>query len=258
MNKGAGQYGAASLLLVVAMVGLTSACATRKFVRNEVGTSSNAITATMEEKDRNLQQGIESNSTQIGELGGVTREHGQKITSLDTGLKATDQKAGEAMSVGQGAQSTATQATTHVNRLDQQFQNRNQYTALAEQNVPFAFGSAKIADENLGALDQVAQQVKGNPDAILVLEGRTDSVGDDTYNVQLGEQRLEVVLRYLVVDQDVPMHQIYKMSFGEARPVAANDTREGRAQNRSVMVKIMTPNVNGSGQIVSDAAPAGR
>jgi outer membrane protein OmpA-like peptidoglycan-associated protein len=247
-----------SLLLVVATVGLTSACATRKFVRNEVGTSSNAITATMEEKDRNLQQGIDSNSSQIGELGGVTREHGQKIASLDTGLKATDQKAGEAMSVGQGAQSTATQATTHVNRLDQQFQNRNQYTALAEQSVPFAFGSAKIADEHLGVLDQVAQQVKGNPDAILVLEGRTDSVGDDTYNVQLGEKRLEVVLRYLVVDQDVPMHQIYKMSFGEARPVAANDTREGRAQNRSVMVKIMTPNVNGSGQIVSDAAPASR
>jgi outer membrane protein OmpA-like peptidoglycan-associated protein len=258
MNKGLGWY-AASLLLVVTTVGLTTGCvATRKFVRNEVSTSSNEITATMEEKDRNLQQGIDANSGQISELNGVTRQQGQQIATLDTGLKATDQKAGQAMSVGQGAQSTATQATTHVNRLDQQFQNRNQYTALAEQSVPFAFGSAKIEEDQLGVLSQVAQQVKGNPDAILVLEGRTDAIGDDTYNIQLGEKRLETVVRYLVVEQAVPMQQIYKMSFGEARPIAANDTREGRAQNRSVVLKIMTPNVNASGQIVSDAAPTGR
>jgi outer membrane protein OmpA-like peptidoglycan-associated protein len=206
----------------------------------------------MEEKDRGLQQAIDGNSSQISELGGVTREHSQQIATLDTGLKTTDQKAAQAMTTGQAAQSTATQATTHVNRLDQQFQNRNEYTTLAEQSVPFAFGSATIEEDQMGVLGQVAQQVKGNRDAIVVLEGRTDSTGDDTYNVQLGEKRLETVLRYLVVDQDVPMHQIYKMSFGEAKPIAANDTREGRAQNRSVVIKIMTPNVN-SGQMASEA-----
>lgn len=40
------------------------------------------------------------------------------------------------------------------------------------------------------------------------------------------------------------MQQIYKMSFGEAKPVAANDTREGRAQNRAVIVRVMEPNLN--------------
>ena len=255
MNWSRGRYGMASLVLVMATAGLASGCATKKYVRAET----DQLTATMDEKDRALQQGIDANTNQITELSGVTREHTQEISSLDSGLKATDEKAGQAMSVGQGAQTAAGQAMTQANNVGRQFQNRNQYTSLAEQSVPFQFGSAQIDEDSFAALAAVAQQVKGNGDSILVLEGRTDATSDANYNIQLGERRLDAVLRYLVVEQGVPMHQVYKMSYGEEQPVAANDTREGRAQNRAVVLRVLTPNLNSNtGSMMSEAAPAAR
>ena len=263
MEKGFGRYGAASLLLVLTTVGLTSACATRKYVRTQVSTSATEVSARMDEKDRTLQNGIDSNASQVTELSGVTREHTQQIGSLDSGLKATDGKATEAMNVGQGAQTAANQAIGHVSHLDSEFQNRNHYATVKEHSIPFAFGSATLAKDAGTDLDQIAQQLKSAPNSILVLEGRTDSSGDPAYNIQLGEKRLEAVILHLVVEQGVPVQQIYKMSFGEAKPVAANDTREGRAQNRAVIVRVMEPNLNAGGaepgsDIVSDAAPMTR
>ena len=260
MKKSFGRFGAASLLLLVTTMGLTSGCASKKYVRTQVNTSANEISARMEEKDRNLQNGIDANSSQVNELSGVTREHTQQIVSLDSGLKATDGKATQAMNIGQGAQSTANEASGHVNQLDMEFQNRNHYSTVNEQSILFAFGSAKVDKESLATLDEIAQLTKDSPDAILVLEGRTDATGDSAYNIQLGEKRLDAVVRYLVVEQAVPLHQIYKMSFGEARPVASNDTREGRAQNRAVVVHVMEPNAGSGpgGAIVSEATPMAR
>jgi outer membrane protein OmpA-like peptidoglycan-associated protein len=234
--------------LFLATAGLTSGCvATRKFVRNSVGTSATDITAKMDTKDQELENGIKNNSGQIGELNTVTKEHTEQISSLDNGLKSTDQKAAQAMQTGQNAQNAATQAATHVNTLDQKFQNRNHYTVLSEDSVPFKFNSSTLDKDHLSALDQVAQQVKGNSDAILVLEGHTDNVGDPTYNIQLGDKRLESVIRYLVVQQSVPMNQIYKMSFGEDHPVADANTKDARAQNRVVVIRIMGPADSASG-----------
>lgn len=258
MRRALGKSRASLAIALLATADLTTGCmATRKYVRTQVNASANELSSRMEEKDRNLETGIQTNSNQIAELSGVTREHTQRIGSLDSGLKATDEKAAQAISVGQNAQSTANQAAHHVSELDQRFQNRNHYAVLSEASIPFPFGSAKIEQAPLPWLDQIAQEVKNNPDAILVLEGRTDSVGDETYNIRLGEQRLEAVIRYLVVDQVVPIHQVHKMSFGEARPLASNDTREGRAQNRSVVVRLLGPPSGSapSGPMVSDAAP---
>jgi outer membrane protein OmpA-like peptidoglycan-associated protein len=253
MEKGFSRYGAASLLALVTTVGLTSGCATKGYVRTEVNTSADAIAAQMEEKDRALQQGIEGNTNQIGELSGVTREQAQQIASLDSELEATDGRVTE-------AKSTADQAVGEVNRLDTEFQNRNRYSTVQEQSIMFAFDSTTVDEESFATLDSIAERAKSSPNTILVLEGRTDGTGDETYNIQLGEKRLDAVIRYLVVEQDVPMQKIHKMSFGEARPVASNDTTEGRAQNRAVIMRLMEASGGGQGgsNVVSDAAPASR
>ena len=256
MNTGIGKYGATALLAILTTVGITSGCATRKYVRTQVGTSANDINAKMDEKDKTLQGAIDENGNQITELNGVTRQHGQQIATLDSGLKSTDSKASQAITVGQNAQNAATQAGNHVNSLDQQFQNRNHYTQLSENAVQFKFNSWKIEKDQMAALDEIAGKLKSDPNAILVLEGRTDNVGDPTYNVTLGEKRLDAVTRYLVVEQGVPMQQIYKTSFGEDKPVADNKTKEGRQQNRAVVIRVMGPNgtATSSNAMVSDSS----
>jgi outer membrane protein OmpA-like peptidoglycan-associated protein len=80
-----------------------------------------------------------------------------------------------------------------------------------------------------------------NPDAIVVLEGRTDSRGDKDYNVKLGERRIEAVRRYLAVEKSVPVYKIHEISLGADKPIAPNDSRDGREKNRAVTMTILVP-----------------
>ncbi|MGH9782598.1 MAG: OmpA family protein, partial [Terriglobia bacterium] len=131
------------------------------------------------------------------------------------------------------------------------------YTVLSQETVKFKFNDATLDESYMSILDQLAQRIKESPDAILVMEGRTDTTGDPAYNIRLGERRLETVLRYLVVNQDVPMHKVYQMSFGEDKPLNENKTREERAENRAVVIRVMGPNFEAqSGTAVSSATPS--
>jgi OOP family OmpA-OmpF porin len=75
-----------------------------------------------------------------------------------------------------------------------------------------------------------------SPSATGVVEGHTDSTGADAYNQALSERRANSVLRYLV-DAGVPASRLSAQGFGESQPVADNDTAEGRAQNRRVVLR---------------------
>ena len=224
-------------LMAVAAVVLTSGCATKNYVREEVTTSAQDLSVRIE----NTEHGIEALSSQTEELNSLNRERAQQIESLDGNLQQVDERSVIAVAVGEGAQRSADRNSTQVSLLGENFANRNQYGLLSEEYVRFPFDSASMDPSHHQLLDDVARRMLENPDVILVLEGRTDSTGNDSYNIRLGERRLETVIRYLVVDQGVPIHRLHKMSFGEARPVAPNNSGEGRAQNRSVVIQILEP-----------------
>ena len=224
-------------LLAVATASLASGCATKNYVRKEVTATAQDLSARIEDTEH----GIEALSHQTEELHSLNREHARKITSLDGNLQQVDERAGYAMAVGEGAQHSADRNATQVLILEEDFANRNLYGLLSEEYVRFAFDSASIEPSYHSLLDDVARRMQERPDAILVLEGRTDSTGNNAYNIRLGERRLETVIRHLVVNKSVPIHRLYRMSFGEARPLAPNGSREGRSQNRSVVIQILEP-----------------
>jgi len=72
-----------------------------------------------------------------------------------------------------------------------------------------------------------------NPDVTLELQGNTDSVGTDSYNMKLGERRAQAVLDYLK-SKGIAANRLKTMSFGEAKPAATNETADGRTENRRV------------------------
>ena len=109
---------------------------------------------------------------------------------------------------------------------------------MTEKYILFQFNSSNLREDFDIPLNEIAMLVKGNPDAFVVLEGHTDSAGDATYNIQLGEKRNDVVMRYLIVGQGVPADKVFKTSFGKDQPVASNDSEEGREKNRSVIVRV--------------------
>ena len=120
-----------------------------------------------------------------------------------------------------GVSTKADTTNKNLTALDQKFQNRNNYRMSTQKIVLFKFDSATLTDEGKAALDEVAGTVTSNPDALLVLEGHTDNMGDHEYNIRLGERRIEAVKRYLAVDKGVPVYKIEEISFGSEKPVGS-------------------------------------
>ena len=111
---------------------------------------------------------------------------------------------------------------------------------LSDDKTKFPHDVAAVSPEAGQALDQLAAKVKDYGKAVyLEIEGHTDSVGSDAYNVTLGENRAKAVRNYLNQHGGLPLHAMNTISFGESQPVADNGTSEGRAQNRRVTIKVL-------------------
>jgi outer membrane protein OmpA-like peptidoglycan-associated protein len=100
-------------------------------------------------------------------------------------------------------------------------------------DVLFVTASARLTTEAREKLARVSGILAAQPDLHIVAEGHTDNVGDADTNQRLSEQRAQGVLSYLV-QQKIPLTAVNVAGFGETRPVASNDTPEGRRQNRRV------------------------
>jgi len=238
------------------IVALSSGCvATRKFTRNEVHTSADQLDAKLTAKIDKTDNNLKETNDHVSTLDTRTNEQGRRLETLNGDLQKTNgelqktngdlqktsDRTTQAQGAAQNAQSAADQAQGRVVTLEENFQNRNQYTVAAEKFVMFPFGNANLDRKYNEMLDELVQMISQNADALIVLEGRTDSVGDATYNIQLGERRAAAVKRYLVVDKSVPLYRIHEMSFGAARPIAENNSKEGREKNRVVAVSVLVP-----------------
>jgi outer membrane protein OmpA-like peptidoglycan-associated protein len=231
-----------TILLLLAMANLSTAClATRKFTRNEVKASSDTLNARIDTTDSNVvevRDSVDRVNTRVTGVDGKVTELDtrttQRFETVQGEMRTIDQKAVD-------AQGKAVEAQGAVSMLDQRFQNRNMFTVAGEKTVYFKFDSATVQAEYEAMLDEIAETLTQNPNALLVLEGRTDSTGDKEYNVKLSERRVDAVKRYLAVEKGVPVYRLHFIGLGDARPVSANDSREGREKNRAVTLQILVP-----------------
>jgi OOP family OmpA-OmpF porin len=101
------------------------------------------------------------------------------------------------------------------------------------RGVEFAFDKAELTGSSSVILDVAVDQLKRCPNIPMEIDGHTDSVGAEDYNQGLGQRRAEAVKGYLV-SKGIRSSRLTARSFGETRPVASNDTEEGRQTNRRV------------------------
>ena len=103
--------------------------------------------------------------------------------------------------------------------------------------VHFGFDSAQLSPAAYGLLGEVADRLRKYPEVDIIIEGYTDSRGPDEYNLNLSTRRAQSAKNYLI-GQGVESYRITVVGMGEAYPVASNDTEEGRAENRRVVLKV--------------------
>jgi len=101
------------------------------------------------------------------------------------------------------------------------------------RGVNFHFDSDELTDQSMVILDNIARALLNHPDLHLQVAGHTDAEGIDDFNLDLSTRRALTVRDYLVA-HGVNAEQMTSQGFGEQRPVAGNDSTEGRAANRRV------------------------
>ena len=108
-------------------------------------------------------------------------------------------------------------------------------TITVRLNVEFEFNKATVLAVYGDQLDAIAAAMKAHDDIDLVLEGHTDSRGSDQYNMNLSQRRADAVKAKLVEDYGIPADRVSAVGYGESRPIASNDSDDGRARNRRVV-----------------------
>lgn len=104
--------------------------------------------------------------------------------------------------------------------------------------VTFGFDEANVQPQFYPVLDNVAATLQQYNQTIIEVAGHTDSVGSDSYNQQLSQRRAEAVASYLN-SRGIMRDRMITVGAGESRPIASNDTEQGRAANRRVEVTLV-------------------
>lgn len=193
------------------------------------------------------------------ELDDMTAKNSRDIKDVDAraqaGIQAVNQKTAEVEQKAQTADQNATSAqqmadaaNNRVGVLTNTVANLDNYHPVAETSVKFGFDKDNLTAEARQALDELAGKIAGTKGYIIALEGGTDSVGSSEYNYDLSERRANSVIQYLASKYNVPAHKIYVIGLGKDKPVESNKTKQCRADNRRVDVRLMTNTVGDTNQ----------
>ena len=178
----------------------------------------------------------------------VAVRHGETAWNVDTRLQGTQSDL-------QNTQGQVAQQQTQLSSLDQTARDAlERATAagklaegkflysmvLSDDSVKFPVDGTKLSPEAQTRLTDFAEKLKtDNRNVYLEIQGHTDATGNDAINMKLGEERAEAV-RLFLNQQGVALNRMSTISYGETAPVADNKTRDGRAQNRRVVVEVLS------------------
>jgi len=181
---------------------------------------------------------VEDGDSRMNSIENAVEANGKKIATLekDTNQRigAVDQKATQANSVG-------SQAMTKAESAERAAQGKLLWTVtITDDKVKFPFGQAELTSEAISMLDGLVKKMKGYGKALYIeVEGHTDNVGSEALNNELGAKRAGAVTNYLNQSGGIPLHAMNTISLGEDKPIADNSSKDGRAQNRRVVIRVL-------------------
>jgi len=217
-------------LPIVMLAAGSTACASKKFVRTSVGEVNDKV----DSMGRSLEETQERTRKNEGRIGEVDQKAQQAQSAADQANSA----AGQAR---QEATNARNEANTKFETIDKTSKRLVYEVVLSEDSGNFKFGKTLLPDEAKSKLDQMVAQLKQDPKNVFIeIEGHTDNVGDKIVNEKIGLERATAVQRYLYEQYQIPLHKMNVISYGEEKPIAPNKTRDGRAQNRRVVIKVLS------------------
>lgn len=208
---------AVGMLVAVAVVALgVSGCATKTYVDEKVNQATTAQNAKIGE----VQKQVEANQQDIANLKTSDAAQNEKLAKLSETAREALDRATEAGKLAKG------KFLWEV--------------TLSDNAVKFGFNKSDLSAQAKAALDAFAQQVKAmNKNVFIEVQGHTDNIGSEKINLRLGQERADNVMRYLNMEQGIPLNRMSTVSYGEYKPIADNKAAAGRAENRRVTLVVL-------------------
>jgi outer membrane protein OmpA-like peptidoglycan-associated protein len=176
----------------------------------------------------------ESNATRIE----AAEQNAQRLSGQVDELSSV---ANEGLAAAKNAQGAADQAQSTADTAIQRIDNLDDYEVLRTITVYFKPGSARLSSAAKTEIDDAASSVNENLKGwVVAVVGYADSRGKTARNRSLSERRANAVIDYLVTKHGLPMRRVVQpFGYGSLDPVAANDTRDGRALNRRAEIRVL-------------------
>jgi len=224
----------------------------------------NAEKIRFDQDDINVARAIESRAAPLEERASDTENKLSQVEANAQRLSGQLEELAAVSNAARGgakaAQATADAAVAGVNATNDRISALDDYAPQETAAVNFKSGSAVLSPDAKTKLDDIASKAMNAKGYVLEVSGYADSRGSVNLNRALSQRRADAVIRYLVESHNIPLRRIVTpFGYGEMNPVAENETREGREQNRRVEIKLlvnkgltspaptMNPGTSGSG-----------
>ena len=196
-------------LSVVGVLAFVPGCATKKYVSGEVEKSS----AQSEKHISDVESQVEQTQTRVN-------QPEQSLAELDKSTKDAIARASEAGKIAQG--------------------KLNYAVVLSDDTAHFPVNGHELSDEAHQQLDEFVEKMKADDKNVyLEIQGHTDSTGNPSFNMRLGQERADAVRLYLN-QKGVALNRMSTISYGETQPIESNKTKIGRSKNRRVVIVVLS------------------
>lgn len=204
------------MLPLVVLSVAASGCATKKYVSHEVG---------------EVNQKVEN-------LSGEVEKTQQRVKATEVRLDSVDKQSQTGIAEAKGS---AAAAMNKAQDAEKAAKGKLLYTVtLSNDKVTFPLNRAEVSDDAKKMVDEaIAPIVAENKGVFFEIEGHTDGTGEPAYNEKLGEERAMAIRAYLHDQHNIALSRMEVISYGETKPVADNKSKDGRAQNRRVVIKVL-------------------
>ena len=220
-----------AIALAAVAVGAT-ACATKKYVQTSVGEVNDKV----DSLGRSVEQTQERTKANEGKISEVDA----KAAAAATAAAAANSAAAAANNAAAAANSNATGVGSKLDAFDKASRRLVMEVVINESSGNFQFSKADLPDEAKAQVDQLISKLTQDPKNVYFeIEGHTDNVGAVEFNEKLGLERAESVKKYLYEKHQIPLHKMNVISYGSTKPAADNKTKDGRAQNRRVVIRVL-------------------
>lgn len=256
--------------LVLSLLG-TGCVATHKYVAKTIAPVEQRVSST-EGKNVDQDNQLAAHATHLDEIdrdASRTKEKlgdtDQKAVRAGEAAQLADQKATNAQQSADGAKQAAngaqqsadgarTFAEQGLNRMGDTVEAMNKFQMLKSESILFGLNEWKLTPEATAQLDALSKEVMSHSRYVIEVQGFTDKTGSADYNETLSEQRAQSVARYMTNQYEIPVRAITILGSGYARPVADDNTRDGRKMNRRVEVRLWVPQAESAKTVASVAS----